>query len=336
MSEETVVLGHGSGGLLTRDFIKQEIVTRFGDGPLAELPDGARLPACRPDLVFTCDSYVVSPLIFPGGNIGDLAVHGTVNDIAVSGGDPRWLSVGLILEEGLPLATVRTVLDSIAQSADACGVTVATGDTKVVVRGQCDGMYINTAGIGEALEGFELSARRVKPGDRILASGFLGDHGIAVMAVRKGIAIHGAPASDTAPVHNLVRAIGECAPQVRFMRDPTRGGLAAVLSEVVAGQAFGLEVDEANLPFSPGARAVAELLGLDLLHVASEGRMIAICAPEAAPEILSKWRALPEGAGAVDIGRAGEHDKGRVVLATTIGGRRLVGLPSGELLPRIC
>jgi len=322
--------------LLSRALIQQEIVPRFGAGALKGLPDGATLPIpAGRAMVFTTDSFVVQPLEFPGGNIGDLAVHGTVNDLAACGARPRWLSLALILEEGLPLTTLRRVLDSVKKAADDCGMAVVTGDTKVVARGQCDGMYVNTAGIGELIDGFELGAGRVAAGDHILVSGPLGDHGMAVMAVREGIRITHGVTSDTGPVHRLVEAVRGLAAGVKFMRDPTRGGLAAVLNEVVEGRGRGILVRETELPFSVGAQATAEMLGLDLLQVASEGRLVMICSASVSGEVLNAWRALPEGAGAVRIGEVTDS-KGRVILETITGGRRLVDVPRGELLPRIC
>lgn len=334
MSEQ-IQLAHGGGGTLLRDFIEREILTRFGDGPLAGLPDGARLPELQGAPVFTTDGFVVRPLFFPGGDIGSLAVHGTVNDLSVSGARPRYLSLGMVMEEGLALETVRRVLDGVRDAAAACGVAVVTGDTKVVRRGQCDGIYLTTAGIGEALPGLTLGANRVRPGDRVLTSGTLGDHGMAVLAAREGIAIRGGPKSDSGPVHRLTAAAAAFGDAVRFMRDPTRGGAATVLNEVVTGRSVGVVLDEASLPFSTGAAAVAEMLGLDLLNVACEGRVLLICAAEAADGILDAWRRLDEGAGARCIGAA-TGDAGRVILQTITGGRRLVDVPQGELLPRIC
>ena len=338
-----ITLAHGGGGLASRELIEREIVPRFGRGPLAGLPDAATLPLAPEDagrpLIWSTDSFVVQPLEFPGGNIGHLAVHGTVNDVAVAGGEPRWLSLGLILEEGLPLDTLRRVLDAVRDAAQACGVAVVTGDTKVVARGQCDGMYMNTAGLGLGLPGFgdrlRLAPERCRPGDRVLVSGPLGDHGVAVLAAREGF--EGGPESDTASVHRLVADAATVAGlDLRFLRDPTRGGLAATLTELVAGGAFGIALAEERLPASEGARALAELLGVDLLQVASEGRVFAVCAPDSAPAVLAAWRVRPEGAGAVDVGAVTRGDAGRVVLETTLGGRRLVDVPRGELLPRIC
>lgn len=336
MSDQTIQLGHGGGGMLSRTLIQEEIVPRFGDGALKGLPDGATLPIpTGRAMVFTTDSFVVQPLEFPGGTIGDLAVHGTVNDLAACGARPRWLSLAMILEEGLPLATLRRVLDSVKKAADECAVAVVTGDTKVVSRGQCDGMYLNTAGIGELIDGFDLGAGRVTAGDHILVSGPLGDHGMAVLAAREGIRITPGVTSDTGPVHRLVEAVRGLATGVKFMRDPTRGGLAAVLNEVVEGRVQGMLVRETALPYSAAAKAAAEMLGLDLLQVASEGRLVMICSASVSGKVLDAWRALPEGAGAVRIGEVTEG-RGRVILETITGGRRLVDVPRGELLPRIC
>ncbi|TNF34418.1 MAG: hydrogenase expression/formation protein HypE [Deltaproteobacteria bacterium] len=330
-----ITLAHGGGGRASRHLIEHEIAHRFASGPLEGLPDAATLSAPCTGLVFSTDSFVVQPLEFPGGNIGHLAVHGTVNDVAVAGGRPLWLSLGLILEEGLPLELLRRVLDAVAAAARACDVQIVTGDTKVVPRGQCDGMYLNTAGVGAVLPTLALDRRRLAVGDRVLVSGTLGDHGMAVMCAREGFELANAPRSDTGPVHRLVMAAAACGDGIRFMRDPTRGGLAAVLDEIVDGLAVGVRLDEGHLPFSAPARAVAELLGVDLLHVASEGRVMAVCSPEVAPEVLHAWRALPEGHGAMDVGEV-VAEPASVTLATLAGGRRIVDVPLGELLPRIC
>ena len=334
-STTSIQLAHGGGGLLSRTLIRDEIVARFGAGPLRGLPDAARVPLGAGEVIFTTDSYVVQPVEFPGGNIGSLAVHGTVNDIAVSGGRPRWLSLGLILEEGLPLELLRRILDSTQAAVAACGVQIATGDTKVVARGQCDQIYINTAGVGDPIPGFCLGVATVQPGDAVLVSGTLGDHGIAVLSARKGIDIRNGPVSDSAPVHRLVAAAAPVAAQVRFMRDPTRGGVAAVTNEIVAGHPVGMLLRESALPFAPGTRAAAEMLGLDLLDVACEGRVLLVCAADAAAAVLAAWRNLPEGQHATQIGEVTGR-AGQVVLETRMGGHRLVDVPQGEMLPRIC
>lgn len=335
MSEERIQLGHGGGGLLGREFIEREIISRFGGGALDGLPDGARLAAPAAELVFSADSFVVTPPEFPGGSIGSLAVHGTVNDLAVSGARPLYLSLALILEEGLSLALLRRVLDDVLAASRRCGVQVVTGDTKVVPTGQCDGLYINTAGIGEMLPGFRIDPNNASPGDAVLVSGPLGDHGMAILATREGIELADSLRSDSAPVHRLVAAIGELAPQVRFMRDPTRGGAAATLTELVQGRPVGIILEEEAIPRSPGARSVAEALGFDLLHVASEGRLFLVCSDAAAGPILDRWRGMTEGAEACVMGRV-SSDAGQVILRTIVGGERLVDVPQGELLPRIC
>jgi hydrogenase expression/formation protein HypE len=339
-SDETIQLAHGGGGRLARELIEREILPRFGAGPLGGLPDAALLPAeGENELLFTTDSFVVQPIEFPGGNIGDLAVYGTANDLAVCGGLPKWLSLGLILEEGLPLAVLRRVLDSVERASRRCGVTVATGDTKVVARGQCDGLYVNTAGIGVRLRGFAPTPGRIRAGDRVLASGPLGDHGMAVMALRGGIGVREGPASDVGPVQGLVVAAAPHAGAVHFMRDPTRGGAAAVLNEAVAGRGLTVVLHERDIPVAPATRALADMLGIDVLHVACEGRVLLFCAAEAADGILEAWRPLPEGRHAVVIGgveEGGGIGGERVVLETVAGGRRLVDVPRGELLPRIC
>ncbi|MEI6055347.1 MAG: hydrogenase expression/formation protein HypE [Lentisphaerota bacterium] len=336
MKYDTIQLAHGGGGRLSDALIKEEILSRFGDGPLKSLPDGATLPKIEGEIVFSTDSYVVKPYKFNGGNIGNLAVHGTVNDISVAGGIPRYLSLAMIIEEGFPISELRLILDTIKTSANECGVKIVTGDTKVVARGQCDGIYINTSGIGEKLKNFDLNKSRVKAGDAVLVSGNIGDHGMAILAAREGINIENGLVSDTASVHRLVQtAYKEYAEHIKFMRDPTRGGVAAVLNEIVSGTNVGIELDSSKLPFSAGTLSIAEMLGIDLLNVACEGRMMLICDASVVDEILDLWRAMPEGIGAAIIGYV-NSDTERVSIKTVTGGRRLVDVPTGELLPRIC
>lgn len=335
MNNTHIQLAHGGGGRLSSQLIEEEILPRFANKALNKLPDAATLELSGNKIVYTTDSFVVNPIEFPGGNIGDLSVYGTVNDISASGGKPLWLSLGLILEEGLPFNILRRILDSIKKAADKCEVQIVTGDTKVVARGQCDSMYINTSGIGEALENFNLDKTRIAPGDFVLVSGPVGDHGIAVMSVREGINIENGPLSDTAPVHRLALNAYEFTEAVKFMRDPTRGGLAAILNECVSGQNFGILLEENAIPVSPATKAVSEMLGLDPLNIACEGRLILISAASAAAKILKKWRKLPEGRNASIIG-AVTKKTGHVILRTLTGGHRLVDLPQGDLLPRIC
>ncbi len=333
---ERILLGHGGGGKLSRNLIDNEIVTRFAtDGPLVGLPDGASLQIGSENLVFSTDSFVVSPLEFPGGDIGRLAVHGTVNDVSVSGAKPLWLSLALIIEEGLEISVLRRILDSIKEASDEIGVKIVTGDTKVVARGQCDRLFINTAGIGKKIPNLNTGVNRIKHGDVVLTSGTLGDHGMAIMAAREKLTLNNKLLSDTGSVHRLVAAAAKWAEGVKFMRDPTRGGIASVLGEIVENESFGIVLKEEKIPYNPDARAVAEVLGIDLMHVACEGRMLLVCSSDIAENVLSAWKALPEGAGAEIIGKV-TNDKGRVILETLIGGRRMVDIPQGELLPRIC
>ena len=320
---------------MSRELVEEEILPRFDTGPLRELPDAATLAFHGRPLVFTTDSFVVKPLEFPGGNIGHLAVYGTVNDLAVCGARPLWLSLSLVIEEGLQLRTLRTVLDSIRDAAADCGVAVVTGDIKVVERGACDKLFVTTSGIGELLEGFSLCATTISEGDAILVSGPVGDHGMAVLAAREAINFEGAVASDTASVYRLVEAVQPFANGIRFMRDPTRGGLAAVLNEAISGLAVGICIEENRIPVSAATRALCELLGLDPLHSASEGRIVLFCKENVADHILDSWRKLPEGNRASLIGRV-TADKGRVLIRTVTGGLRLLDWPRGELLPRIC
>ena len=332
---DKIQLAHGGGGRLSSALIKDEIVSRFGKGPLAGLPDAATLGPVPGEIVFSTDSYVVTPYKFNGGNIGNLAVHGTVNDISVSGGRPKWLSLGLILEEGFPVSELQLILDSIKSSADDCQVKIVTGDTKVVGKGQCDGIYINSAGIGERIKEFNVGRSRLSEGDAIIVSGNIGDHGMAILSARKGINMENGPVSDTASVLNLVLSIQKYASSVKFMRDPTRGGVAAILNEIVADTKLGAALDSSKIPVSPGVNALSEILGIDVLNVACEGRMILICDKCVADNILAIWRSLPEGVNASIMGCI-NNEAQRVILRTVTGGSRLVDVPAGELLPRIC
>jgi hydrogenase expression/formation protein HypE len=332
---DKIQIAHGGGGRLSSQLIDEEIVSRFGQGPLKGLPDAATLPAINGKIIYSTDSYVVHPIEFPGGNIGNLAVHGTVNDISVGGGKPLWLSLAMILEEGLEISLLRKILDTIKDSADECGVKIVTGDTKVVAKGQCDKIFINTSGIGEAIQSFDLDKSRIKSGDNIIVSGTIGDHGMAILTAREGINIENGPISDTASVHRLVQAAAEFGSDVKFMRDPTRGGVATVLNEIVEDKDFGILLEDNKIPLSASTNSISEMLGIEPMNLACEGRMLLVCSSNTTDKILNKWKKFPEGKGATVIGTV-TQDAARVVMKTVTGGTRLVDVPLGELLPRIC
>lgn len=330
-----ITLSHGGGGKLTRGLVENEILTRFSCTQLHDLNDAAQLNLGSPDLVFSTDSFVVSPIFFPGGDIGKLSVFGTVNDISVAGGIAKYLSLSFILEEGFELESFRAVLDSIKEAAKFSGIEIATGDTKVVPHGQCDGIYINTAGIGIKIPEFILSKSAVSLGDKIMISGTLADHGMAIVAAREGLPLKNTPQSDVGSVHRLTLEAAHFGGSIKMMRDPTRGGLSAVLNEWIDDSGFGISISESALPYSEDVSAMAELLGLDLLHVASEGKVVAIVSADRAQELVKAWSKYPEGERASIIGEVTDQS-GRVILKTLSGGSRLIDMPEGELLPRIC
>ncbi|HCE46068.1 MAG TPA: hydrogenase expression/formation protein HypE [Lentisphaeria bacterium] len=334
--DDRIQIAHGGGGRLSGELIKKEILSRFGKGALSELPDAATLEYGNADsLVYSTDSFVIQPVEFPGGNIGNLCVYGTVNDVSVAGGKPLFLSLALILEEGLEISLLRRILDSLKESAEECGVQIVTGDTKVVPKGLCDRIYINTSGIGRPFKDFRLGRKGIVKGDKVVVSGNIGDHGIAILCVREAIKIENGPISDLASVQPLVESVHQFGAAVKFMRDPTRGGMAAVLNEIASGSDFGIELEEKKIPFSTGSKAVSEMLGLDLLHSPCEGRVVMICSESEADNIVSKWREMPAGRNACVIGTV-TANSGKVVLKTGSGGSRIIDLPRGELLPRIC
>jgi len=335
-SGDRVLLAHGEGARLTRRLIRDIVQPAFDNEFLAPLADAAVLPALGGPIVMTTDSYVVSPLFFPGGDIGKLAVHGTINDLAVCGAAPLYLSVALILEEGLPLDVLRRVVASIRDAAQACGVPVVTGDTKVVPRGAADGLFVCTTGLGRLTPGAALGADRVRPGDRILVSGTLGDHGIAVLAARTGLDLEPPPASDTASLFGLVEELLGAGIDVRFLRDPTRGGVSAALHEVVDQAGVSVLLEEQALPVAPGVRGACELLGLDPLYVANEGKLLAIVAPDDAERALACLRRHPLGARAALIGEVTPESPPEVCIRGLLGVVRVVDEPSGAPLPRIC
>ncbi len=336
-----VILGHGGGGALTRDLIEGVFLPAFANPVLDELGDSAVLDLAGPlagggRLVFSTDSYVVRPLFFPGGSIGELAVNGTVNDLAMNGGRPLVLSAGFILEEGLPMADLAAVVERMARAARDAGVVIVAGDTKVVERGRGDGLYLNTAGIGVVPPEVRLGAEPIRPGDVVLASGTLGDHGMAIMSVREGLEFEAAIESDSAALHGLVAAVLAACPAVRLFRDPTRGGVAASLNEIAGRANVGIEIDEMAIPVRPAVAAACEILGLDPLAVANEGKLLAIVPPEGAEAVLAALREHPLGREAVILGRIVAGHPRVVALRTAIGGTRVVPLPIGEQLPRIC
>lgn len=331
---DTIRLAHGGGGTLMQALIAEEIAPTVGEGALDIAADSARLDNPDAPLAFTTDSFVVQPLLFPGGDIGRLAVCGTVNDLAARGAEPIALSLSLILEEGLPMETLRTVLRSAAQTATEAGTQIVTGDTKVVERGGATGVYINTAGIGRLSTDMDFTADRIEPGDALIVNGPLGDHGIAVMSVREGIAFESAVRSDVAPLNTMVhQVLDACGDGVRCMKDPTRGGVAATVNEMARG--VGFELDEATLPVRNAVRGACDLLGFDVLTIANEGKMLFVVSPDREGAALDALHNHPLGKDAAIIGRADDRI-GSVRIATSIGGRRIVETPYGEELPRIC
>ena len=336
MHLDSIILAHGGGGELTRRLIAEHLLPKLGNPLLAPLTDAALVPIGAGNVALTTDTFVVQPLEFPGGDIGRLAVCGTVNDLAVSGAVPRALSLGLILEEGLPLALLDRVVASIAEAAAEAGVVIATGDTKVIERRRGDGLIINTAGIGEPRPGLTLGADRIAAGDVLIINGGIAEHGLAVMSAREGLAFKTDLRSDAAPLNGLVAAMIASGADIRFLRDPTRGGVAGVVADLAEETGLGIELDEAALPLSRVARHTAELLGIDPLVVANEGKVMAVVPAADAERVLAACRAHPLGAKAAMVGRFVEADPPLVELITRAGGRRIVQRPYGEELPRIC
>jgi hydrogenase expression/formation protein HypE len=340
---EHILLGHGSGGQLTADLIQRLFVPAFGNEVLAALEDQATVrleardsPGLGPRLAFTTDSYVVRPLFFPGGDIGRLAVHGTVNDLAVGGAEPLFLSAAFILEEGLALNDLQRIVYSMREACREAGVSLVTGDTKVVDRGKGDQVFITTSGIGLVPEGRSLSIHAAQPGDCILVSGTIGDHGIAIMSVREGIEFETVLESDTAPLADLVRVMLQGCPSIRCMRDPTRGGVSSALNELAVASRVGVQIQEAALPIRPEVRGACEMLGLDPLYVANEGKLLAVVPASDAERVLKAMQAHPLGARAALIGTVVTDHPGLVTLRSRVGGDRVVTLLAGEQLPRIC
>ncbi len=331
-----IVLGHGGGGQLSAELVEHLFVPAFGGAALAELGDAAVVDVPPGRIVLTTDSFVVRPLFFPGGDIGSLSVHGTVNDLAMRGARPLYLTAGFILEEGLPLETLGRVVHSMAAAAAAVGVAIVAGDTKVVERGHGDGIYINTTGIGVLSADTAIGPRGACAGDAVLVSGTIGDHGMAIMSVRDGLTFDSPIVSDSAPLHELVAGMLGASAAVHVLRDPTRGGLASALNEVATASRVCIELDESSLPVRPEVLAACEILGLDPLLVANEGKLVACVAPADADTVLAAMRAHPLGRDAARIGEVVAAPAGRVAVRTRFGTRRVVPLPVGEQLPRIC
>jgi hydrogenase expression/formation protein HypE len=342
MAEDVIVLADGGGGERMMTFVRREILSRFASadpsGALARMADAARVEVDGTALAFTTDSYVVRPLEFPGGDIGRLAISGTVNDLACLGARPIAISLALILEEGLPLATLGRMLDSAAATARSVGAAVVCGDTKVVERGSADQMFLNTAGIGLIAKGRRLGGDRIRPGDKVLVSGTVADHGVAVMSKREGLAFQAAVSSDVAPLWPLAEALLAACPNLRALKDPTRGGLAAAVNELAEAAGVRIRIDEASVPVRPAVAGACDALGLDVLNVANEGKFIVVAAPEEVEAALAAMRGHALGRDAAVIGDvlAPAAVGPRVTLRTTIGGERVLEMPYGEDLPRIC
>ena len=331
-----VDMSHGGGGRAMAQLIDELFLRAFDNDWLRQGNDGALLPASAGRMVVATDSHVVSPLFFAGGDIGCLAVHGTINDVAMMGAAPRWLAVAFILEEGFPLADLKRIVLSMAAAAREAGVPVVTGDTKVVERGKGDGVFITTTGFGAVRDGVHVSGDRIRPGDKALLSGTIGDHGVAIMSLRENLTFATTIESDTAALHGLVATMLDAVPGLRALRDPTRGGLATTLNEFARQSKCGIVIDERRIPVRREVAAACEFLGLDPLYVANEGKLVAIAAPEDADRLLAAMRAHPLGHGAAIVGEAIADPHHFVQMDTSFGGRRIVDWLAGEQLPRIC
>lgn len=333
---KTVLLGHGSGGKMTADLLKQFFLPAFTNPVLDLLNDQAELNTQGLRLAFTTDAFVVSPLFFPGGDIGRLAVNGTINDLAMCGALPLGLSGAFILEEGFPLADLHRITESMGQTCRETGVALVTGDTKVVEKGKGDGIFITTSGVGIVIQGLTISAEKARPGDHILVSGPIGDHGIAVLSAREGLEFETTLKSDTAPLHTLVQSMLEGSQEIHCLRDPTRGGLATTLNELAMSSRVGMVIEEQLIPVREEVRGACEMLGLDPLYVACEGRLVAIVGEQEASVVLERMRAHPLGEQARHIGQVVSKHPGAVIMRTVLSSERLVETLSGAQLPRIC
>jgi hydrogenase expression/formation protein HypE len=335
MNDETILLAHGSGSRLSHDLIENNFLPPLANPLLSRLDDSAVFDLSG-RLAFTTDSYVVSPIFFPGGDIGKLAVCGTVNDLSMSGATPLYLSLSFIIEEGLKIGELKKVVGSIKAAAEEVGVKIITGDTKVVNRGSADKLFINTSGIGIIPEGVDISGANARMGDKVILSGTIGDHGIAVVSQREGLRFSVPVQSDCAPLNKLVLDMLKASSKINCLRDPTRGGLATTLNEFARQSQAGITIEEEKIPIHDGVRAACELLGFDPLYVANEGKLVAIVAPNDAGIILDKMKRNRYGADASIIGEVTDEHKGKVIMKTRLGASRIVDMLSGELLPRIC
>jgi hydrogenase expression/formation protein HypE len=334
--DEQITLSHGAGGKSSHDLVEALFLRELRNPLLEPLTDSAILERDSERLAFTTDSFVVKPIFFPGGDIGELAVNGTINDLAMAGAQPLALSAGFIVEEGLPLAELDRIVTSMGRAAEEAGVLVATGDTKVVERGKADGIYINTSGVGAIGHGLTLGPAAIEAGDRVIVSGSIGDHGMAIMIARGELALEVDLASDTAPLNGLVDTLLSATVGVRCLRDPTRGGLATVLAELALSAELGISIDEASLPIRPEVNGACEILGIDPLYVANEGKLVAVVSPDAEEEALEALRSHPLGTEAAVVAEVHPDPPGLVLLETSFGGSRVVDMLAGDPLPRIC
>jgi hydrogenase expression/formation protein HypE len=336
MARDHVSLGHGSGGKLSAELMREIFLPAFGNDTLEKLEDQATITLGAIRVAMTTDSFVVKPLFFRGGDIGSLAVHGTVNDLAMGGAMPLYLSTAFIIEEGFSMETLRRIARSLGQAASDCGVQVVTGDTKVVDKGSGDGVFINTTGVGVIAEGVNLSVSGARPGDAVILSGFIGDHGVAILAEREGLEFESPVESDSAPLHTLVAHMLETTRAIRCLRDPTRGGVSSSLNEIAAQSRVGITLDEGAIPVREEVRGACEMLGLDPLYVANEGKLLAIVDASVADELIGAMRRHPLGADARRIGTVTASDPGWVTMRTLLGTTRVVDMLAGDQLPRIC
>jgi len=334
--DEVILLDHGSGGRASHDLVTQVFLPEFKNALLESLEDSAVFEIGGIRLAFSTDSYTVDPIFFPGGDIGSLAVHGTVNDVSMRGAEPLYLSVGYIIEEGFPMTDLERIIKSMKEAAEAAGVQIIAGDTKVVNRGCADKIFINTAGIGIVKKDVDISGKNAKVGDAVLVSGTMGDHGTAILSVREGLSFEAPIQSDSAPLNGLTGAMMAVSDNIRVMRDPTRGGLATTLNELALQSKVGIELVESQIPVREGVEGACELLGLDPLYLANEGKLIAIVALEDSEKVLACMKANPYGRDAAVIGSIVADNPGRVFMKTLIGGTRILDMLAGEQLPRIC